>query len=68
MVIKDTSFCAIVATAELSYSSKVLLAQQRTIGLRTAEDIIVLYLFIAMIYYVITHLIASIARHEKKPV
>lgn len=66
--IKDTSFCAIVATAELSYSSKVLLAQQRTIGLRTAEDIIVLYLFIALIYYVITHLFASIARHEKKPV
>lgn len=64
--IKDTSFCAIVATAELSYSSKVLLAQQRTIGLKTAEDIIVLYVLVALIYYAVTRIFSAIARRERK--
>jgi len=60
--IKDTSFCAVVGTYELSFTSKIV-AAHRTIV--TAEDIIVLYLLVALIYYVINRSFAAIARRER---
>jgi putative glutamine transport system permease protein len=60
--IKDTSFCAIVGTYELSFTSKIV-AAHRTIV--TAEDILVLYLLVALIYYVINRIFSGIARRER---
>jgi aspartate/glutamate/glutamine transport system permease protein len=60
--IKDTSFCAVVGTYELSFTSKIV-AAHRTIV--TAEDILVLYLLVAMIYYVINRLFSGLARRER---
>ncbi len=60
--IKDTSFCAVVGTYELSFTSKIV-AAHRTIV--TAEDILLLYLLVAMIYYVINRLFSGIARRER---
>jgi aspartate/glutamate/glutamine transport system permease protein len=59
--IKDTSFCAVVGTYELSFTSKIV-AAHRTIV--TAEDIVLLYLLVALIYYVINRLFSGIARRE----
>ena len=59
--IKDTSFCAIVGTYELSFTSKIV-AAHRTIV--TAEDILLLYLVVALIYYVINRIFSGIARRE----
>ena len=60
--IKDTSFCAVVGTYELSFTSKIV-AAHRTIV--TAEDILVLYLVVALIYYVINRAFSGIARRER---
>ena len=60
--IKDTSFCAVVGTYELSFTSKIV-AAHRTIV--TAEDILLLYLLVAMIYYVINRVFAGIARRDR---
>jgi putative glutamine transport system permease protein len=60
--IKDTSFCAVVGTYELSFTSKIV-AAHRTIV--TAEDIMLLYLLVAMIYYVINRLFSGIARRQR---
>ena len=60
--IKDTSFCAVVGTYELSFTSKIV-AAHRTIV--TAEDILVLYLLVAMIYYVVNRVFSGIARRER---
>ncbi len=60
--IKDTSFCAVVGTYELSFTSKIV-AAHRTIV--TAEDILLLYLLVAMIYYVINRLFSGIARRQR---
>jgi len=60
--VKDTSFCAVVGTYELSFTSKIV-AAHRTIV--TAEDILLLYLLVAMIYYVINRLFSGIARRQR---
>ncbi|HNW86135.1 MAG TPA: amino acid ABC transporter permease [Candidatus Limiplasma sp.] len=60
--IKDTSFCAVVGTYELSFTSKIV-AAHRTIV--TAEDILVLYLVVAFIYYIINRTFSGIARRER---
>jgi len=60
--IKDTSFCAIVGTYELSFTSKIV-AAHRTIV--TAEDILVLYLVVALIYYLINRAFSGLARRER---
>jgi aspartate/glutamate/glutamine transport system permease protein len=60
--IKDTSFCAAVGTYELSFTLKIV-AAHRTIV--TAEDILLLYLLVAMIYYVIYRIFSGIARRER---
>jgi len=60
--IKDTSFCAVVGTYELSFTSKIV-AAHRTIV--TAEDILLLYLLVAMIYYVINRIFSGLARRER---
>jgi len=60
--IKDTSFCAVVGTYELSFTSKIV-AAHRTIV--TAEDILVRYLLIAMIYYVINRVFSGLTRRER---
>lgn len=60
--IKDTSFCAMVGTYELSFTSKIV-AAHRTIV--TAEDILVLYLVVALIYYCINRLFSGLARRDR---
>jgi putative glutamine transport system permease protein len=49
-------------TYELSFTSKIV-AAHRTIV--TAEDILLLYLLVAMIYYVINRLFSGIARRQR---
>ncbi|MDR2504691.1 MAG: amino acid ABC transporter permease [Oscillospiraceae bacterium] len=61
--IKDTSFCAAVGTYELSFTSKIV-ASHRTIV--TAQDIIVVYLVVALVYYIINFTFSSIARRTNK--
>ena len=60
--IKDTSFCAMVGTYELSFTSKIVAAHRSIV---TAEDILVLYLVVALIYYVINRLFSGLARRER---
>ncbi|GHU83814.1 glutamine ABC transporter permease [Clostridia bacterium] len=60
--VKDTSFCAVVGTYELSFTSKIV-AAHRTIV--TAEDIIVVYLTVAVIYYLINLTFSTIARRSR---
>ena len=60
--IKDTSFCAIVGTYELSFTSKIVAAHRSIV---TAEDILVLYLVVALIYYVINRVFSGIARRDR---
>ena len=60
--IKDTSFCAVVGTYELSFTSKIV-AAHRTIV--TAEDIFLLYALVALVYYVINRIFSGIARRER---
>ncbi len=60
--IKDTSFCAVVGTYELSFTSKIVAAHRSIV---TAEDILLLYLLVAMIYYVINRLFSGIARRDR---
>ena len=60
--IKDTSFCAIVGTYELSFTSKIVAAHRSIV---TAEDILVLYLLVALIYYVINRAFSGLARRER---
>ena len=45
--VKDTSFCALVGTYELSFTSKIVMAHRSIV---TAEDILVLYLLVAFLY------------------
>ena len=61
--VKDTSFCALVGTYELSYTSKIVAAHRTMV---TAEDIIVLYLTVTMVYYLINLVFATIARHTRE--
>lgn len=60
--IKDTSFCAMVGTYELSFTSKIVAAHRSIV---TAEDILVLYLVVALIYYAINRIFSGIARRER---
>ena len=60
--IKDTSFCAVVGTYELSFTSKIVAAHRSIV---TAEDILVLYLVVALIYYLINRAFSGIARRER---
>ncbi|NLI22832.1 MAG: amino acid ABC transporter permease [Clostridiales bacterium] len=60
--IKDTSFCAIVGTYELSFTSKIVAAHRSIV---TAEDILVLYLLVAFIYYLINRAFSGLARRER---
>lgn len=61
--IKDTSFCAVVGTYELSFTSKII-ASHRTI--KTAEDIMVVYLLTALLYYVINVTFSTLARRSRE--
>ncbi len=61
--IKDTSFCALVGTYELSYTSKIVAAHRTMV---TAEDIIVVYMTVTVIYYFINLIFATIARHTRE--
>ncbi|GHU65145.1 glutamine ABC transporter permease [Clostridia bacterium] len=60
--IKDTSFCAAVGTYELSFTSKIV-ASHRTIV--TAQDILVVYLLVALTYYLVNLMFSSIARRAR---
>jgi len=59
--IKDTSFCAVVGTYELSFTSKIAAAHRSMV---TAEDIIVIYMTVTAAYYFINLIFATIARHS----
>ena len=60
--IKDTSFCAMVGTYELSFTSKIVAAHRSIVS---AEDILVLYLTVAAVYYVINRIFSGLARRER---
>ncbi len=60
--VKDTSFCAVVGTYELSFVSKIIGSNRSIV---TAEDILVLYLLVALIYYVINRIFSGLARRER---
>lgn len=60
--IKDTSFCAVVGTYELSFTSKIAAAHRSMV---TAEDIIVIYMTVTIMYYLINLVFAAIARHTR---
>ncbi|MDR1599432.1 MAG: amino acid ABC transporter permease [Oscillospiraceae bacterium] len=60
--IKDTSFCAAVGTYELSFTSKIV-ASHRTIV--TAQDILVVYLLVALTYYLVNLMFSTIARRAR---
>jgi putative glutamine transport system permease protein len=61
--VKDTSFCAAVGTYELSFTSKIV-AAHRTIV--TAQDILVVYLLVAVVYYGVNMIFSTIARHTRE--
>lgn len=61
--IKDTSFCALVGTYELSFTSKIAAAHKSIV---TAEDILVIYMLVAAIYYVVCSIFAYFARRQKE--
>ena len=61
--IKDTSFCALVGTYELSFTSKIVAAHRTMV---TSEDIIVIYLLVTLTYYLINLVFATIARHTRE--
>lgn len=60
--IKDTSFCAIVGTYDLTFTGKII-ASHRSIV--TAEDIIVVYATVALVYYLVNVTCATIAKRGK---
>ncbi|MDR1570617.1 MAG: amino acid ABC transporter permease [Oscillospiraceae bacterium] len=60
--IKDTSFCAAVGTYELSFTSKIV-ASHRTIV--TAQDILLVYLLVALAYYLVNLTFSTIARRTR---
>ncbi len=61
--IKDTSFCAVVGTYELSFTSKIAAAHRSMV---MAEDIIVIYMTVTVMYYLINLVFATIARHTRE--
>ncbi len=61
--IKDTSFCAVVGTYELSFTSKIAAAHRSMV---TAEDIIVIYMTVTAVYYLINLIFATIARNSRE--
>lgn len=61
--IKDTSFCALVGTYELSYTSKIVAAHRTMV---TAEDIIVIYMTVTLVYYLINLVFSTIARRTRE--
>lgn len=61
--VKDTSFCAVVGTYELSFTSKII-ASHRTI--KTAEDIMVIYFLTALLYYLLNVTFSTLARRSKE--
>jgi putative glutamine transport system permease protein len=61
--IKDTSFCAVVGTYELSFTSKIAAAHRSMV---TAEDIIVIYMTVTVMYYLVNLVFATIARHTRE--
>ena len=63
--IKDTSFCALVGTYELSFTSKIAAAHKSIV---TAEDILLIYLLVAAAYYVVCSIFAYFARKQKEQV
>ena len=63
--IKDTSFCALVGTYELSFTSKIAAAHKTIV---TAEDILVIYLLVAAAYYAVCSIFAYFARRQKEQV
>lgn len=60
--VKDTSFCAVVGTYELSFTSKIAAAHHSMV---TSEDIIVIYMTVTVMYYLINLIFATIARHTR---
>lgn len=63
--IKDTSFCALVGTYELSFTSKIAAAHKSIV---TAEDILLIYLVVAAAYYLVCSIFAYFARRQKEQV
>jgi putative glutamine transport system permease protein len=61
--IKDTSFCALVGTYELSFTSKIAAAHKSIV---TAEDILLICLLVAAGYYVVCSIFAYFARRQKE--
>lgn len=61
--IKDTSFCAVVGTYELSFTGKIAAAHRSMV---TSEDIIVIYMAVTLAYYLINLVFATIARHTRE--
>ncbi len=61
--VKDTSFCALVGTYELSYTSKIVAAHRTMV---TSEDIIVIYMLVTVTYYLINLAFSAMARHTRE--
>ena len=60
--IKDTSFCALVGTYELTFTSKIIASHRSMV---TAEDIVMVYLVVALMYYFVNLIFSSIARKTR---
>lgn len=60
--IKDTSFCAVVGTYDLTFTSKIV-ASHRSIV--TMQDIMVVYATVALIYYVVNLFFSKWARRSR---
>ncbi len=61
-IVKDTSLCATIGLYELFFASKMLVSQTNFVR---AEDVIVVYLFVAMIYYIINIVISKVLKSKK---
>lgn len=59
-VIKDTSFCQVIAVKELMYSGMIVMGK-----FVTGFQVIVMYAFIALIYYVINTIFLSLSKRLK---
>lgn len=61
-IVKDTSLCATIGLYELFFASKMLVSQANFVR---AEDVIVVYLFVALIYYIINIVISKVLKSKK---
>jgi putative glutamine transport system permease protein len=58
--IKDTSFCQVIAVKELMYSSMIIMGK-----FVTATQVIVMYGFIAVIYFVLNTALLRVSQKIK---